>query len=66
MFIIPTDHWSSSKVGGYKPPPLINFTLSKIADDKVLMFGGNTPQGPSSELTLATVINDFVVSAYVL
>ena len=66
MFIIPTDHWSSPNVSGYKPPPISSFTLSKIADEKVLLFGGYTPQGDSSELKIATVTGDSVVSLCVL
>ena len=38
------------------------FTLSKIVDEKVLMFGGMMSQGPSSELRAATILGDSVVS----
>ena len=66
MLIIPTDHWSSPKVSGDQPPPVDDFILSKIADEKVLLFGGYTPQGPSSELRVATVVSNSVVSMCVL
>ena len=62
MFIIPKDHWISPNVSGDKPPPVQEFTLSKIADEKVVLYGGNTAQGPSSELRVATVLGDSVVS----
>ena len=62
MFIIPTDHWISPNVSGDKPPPVAGFTLSKIAVEKVLFYGGKTAQGPSSELRVATVLGDSVVS----
>ena len=38
-----------------KPPPIHGFTLSKTTNEKVLLFGGNTAQGESSELRAATV-----------
>ena len=66
MYVIATDHWSSPNVSGDKPPPLSNFTLSKIANEKVMLYGGKTAQGPSSELRVATVFGDSVVSVWVL
>ena len=66
MFIIRTDHWISPNVSGDKPPPVHSFTLSKIANKKFLLYGGDTAQGPSSELRVATVLGDSVVSIYVL
>ena len=65
IFIIPTDHWKSPNVSGDKPPPVSNFTLSKIANEKVLLYGGRTSQGVSSELRIATVLGDSVVSLFV-
>ena len=62
MFIISIDHWSSPNVSGYKPPPVNDFTLSKIADERILLYGGNTALGYSSELRVATVVGDSVVS----
>ena len=62
MFIIPTDHWISPNVSGNKPPPVFGFTLSKIANEKVVLYGGDTAQGESSELRVATVFGDCVVS----
>ena len=62
MSIIPTDHWISPNISGDKPPPVNSFTLSKIAHEKVLLYGGVTAQGPSSELRVATVLGDSVVS----
>ena len=64
MHIIAADHWSSPNVSGDKPPPLNSFTLSKIANEKVLLYGGNTAQGLSSELRVATVLCDSVVSVW--
>ena len=66
MFMTPTDHWSSPNVSGDKPPPVNGFTLSKIANEKVLLFGGETVQGPSSELRVATVLGDSVVGVWAL
>ena len=66
MFIIPTDHWISPNVSGDKPPPVNSFTLTKIANEKVVLYGGDTLQGPSSELRVATVVGDSVVSMCVL
>ena len=66
IFIIPPDHWISPNVSGDKPPPVDSFTLSKIANEKVLLCGGDTAQGPSSELRIATVLGDSVVSMCVL
>ena len=66
MFIIPTDHWISPNVSGDKPPPVQGFTLSKIANEKALLFMvAITPQGRSSELRVATVLGDSVVSMFV-
>ena len=65
VFIIPTDHWISPSVSGDKPPPVSSFTLSKIANAKVLLYGGKTAQGPSSELRVATVLGYSVVSVCV-
>ena len=64
MLIVPTDHWISPNVSGDKPPPLDDFTLSKIANEKVLLYGGDTPQRRLSELRVATVIDDSVVSIF--
>ena len=64
--IILTDHWISPKVSGDKPPPVNGFTLSKIAHEKALLCGGDTAQGPSSELRVATVLADSVVSVCIL
>ena len=61
-----TDHWISPNVSGDKPPPVYGFTLSKIANEKVVLYGGNTAQGPSSELRVATVLGDSVVSMCLL
>ena len=66
MYIIATDHWISPNVSGDKPPPLSGFTLSKIANEKALLYGGYTAQGPSSELRVATVLGDSVVSVWAL
>ena len=62
MFNIPTDYWISPNVSGDIPPPVRSCTLSKIANEKVLLYGGSTAQGPSSELRVATVFGDSVVS----
>ena len=64
--IISKDHWSSPNVSGDKPPPMRGFTLSKIAEEKIVLHGGKTAQGVSSELRVATVVGDSVVSACVL
>ena len=61
-----TDHWISPNVSGDKPPPVNSFTLSKIANEKVLLYGGYTAQGPSSELRVATVLGDSVVGNHLL
>ena len=66
IFIISTDNWISPNVGGNKPPPVEGFTISKIANEKALLYGGDTAQGPSSELRIATVLVDSVVSLCVL
>ena len=59
---IATDHWSSPNVTGDKPPPISSFTLSKIANNKVLLYGGYTGRGNSSDLRVAAVLGDSVVS----
>ena len=66
MFIIPTDHWINANVSGNKPPPVDGFTLSKIANEKLVLYGGRTAQGPSSDLRVATFVGDSVVSMCVL
>ena len=66
MLIIATDHWINANVRGNKPPPMHGFTLSKIANERALLYGGYTAQGVSSELRLATVLGDSVVSMCVL
>ena len=66
MHIIAADHWISPNVSGDKPPPLSSFTLSKIANEKVMLYGGKTAQGTSSELRVATVLGDSVVSVWAL
>ena len=62
MFINFIDHWNSPNVSGDKPPPMDNFTLSKIADERILLYGGDTAQGGSSDLRVGTVGGDSVVS----
>ena len=64
MYVIATDHWCSPHVSGDKPPPVLGFTLSKIGNEKVMLCGGYTAQGPSSELRVATVLGDSVVSVW--
>ena len=64
--IIATEHWSSPNVSGDKPPPVAGFSLKKIANEKVMLYGGSTTQGPSSELRVATVFGDSVVSVWTL
>ena len=66
MYVIATDHWSSPNVSGDKPPPVFGFTLSKIANEKVMLCGGDTAQGPSSEIRVSTVLSDSVVSVWAL
>ena len=66
MFIIPTNHWINPNVNGDKPPPVSSFTLSKTANEKVLLYGGNRVQGSLSELRLTTVVGDSVVRMCVL
>ena len=65
MFITSIDHWSSPNVSGDKPPPVDDFTLTKIADERSLLYGGDTAQGESSDLRVATVLGDSVVSVCV-
>ena len=62
MHIIAADHWISPNFSGDELPPLSSCTLSKIADEKVMLYGGKTAQGTSSELRVATVLGDSVVS----
>ena len=66
MFIISVDHWSSPNVIGEKPPAMSTFTLSKIADEKILLYGGYTALEASSELRVATIVGDSVVRACIL
>ena len=60
--IIFVDHWINPNVTGDTPPPINGLSLSKISNEKTLLYGGNTAQGPSSELRVATVVGDSVVS----
>ena len=49
-------------ITGDIPPPLAHFSFTKISSDQGVMFGGYGPGGRSSDLRIATVSRDSVVS----
>uniref|UniRef100_A0A1X7U7X2 Death domain-containing protein n=1 Tax=Amphimedon queenslandica TaxID=400682 RepID=A0A1X7U7X2_AMPQE len=42
--------WLSPTVTGDRLPPISNFTLTPVTTDSAILFGGNTPDGPSNRL----------------
>ena len=58
----PADQWDRPRVSGDMPPPVFGMTFTKFAKEKAFMFGGKTPNGDSSTLRLATVVEYHVVS----
>ena len=55
VFICLLAEWSIPVITGDTPPPVGDFTLTKISADQGVMFGGYGPNGLSSELRIATV-----------
>ena len=54
--------WAVPTITGDIPPPLAYFSFTKISSDQGAMFGGHGPGGRSSDLRIATVSRDSVVS----
>lgn len=61
-----TDQWTTPNITGDRPPPVAGFTLTKIDIDLALMYGGSTPHGLSSDIRVARIGKDSVVSECVL
>ena len=53
--------WTIPTVTGNIPPPIAEFSLTKISSDRAIMFGGDAAGFDSSELYLATLGRDSVV-----
>ena len=49
-------------ITGDIPPPLCNFSFTKFSFNQGVIFGGYGPGGESSDLRIATVSRDSVVS----
>ena len=55
--------WTIPTVTGDIPPPVAEFSLTQIANNQAVLFGGQDPRAQVySELRLATVSRDSVVS----
>ena len=55
--------WTIPTVSGDIPPPMAYFSLTQIANNQAVLFGGLGPGGVAfSELRLATAKGDSVVS----
>ena len=54
--------WTVPTITGDIPPPLGRFTFTKISSSQGAMFGGHGLGGGSSDLRIATVSRDSVVS----
>ena len=54
--------WTVPIITGDIPPPLASFSFTKISSDQGATFGGAGPGGYSSDLRIATVSRDSVVS----
>ena len=54
--------WTVPTITGDIPPPLANFSFTKISSNQGAMFGGHGARDYSSDLRIATVSRDSVVS----
>lgn len=55
--------WLSPIVTGDRLPPISNFTLTPVTTDSAILFGGNTPNGPSNRLYTLKFKESEVVSS---
>ena len=62
MFLYFLVQWTVPTITGAIPSPLAGFSFTKISSDQGAMFGGTGPGGRSSDLRIATVTRDSVVS----
>ena len=59
-----TAQWTIPTVTGDIPPPIADFSFTKISSDQAVLFGGDDPGflSGTSDIRLATVSRDSVVS----
>lgn len=57
-----TAEWTTPTITGDTPPPMRDFSCTKLSGEQAVMFGGFGPEGCSSDLRVATIARDSVVS----
>ena len=57
-----SDQWISPVVSGDYPPPCDDFTLTTLADNTFIMFGGLIPNGRTNSLYIGHSTKSVIVS----
>jgi hypothetical protein len=55
------DKWKAIKSTGHCPPPCDSFSLTALSDDKIILFGGDTPNGSSNDIYIGTCTASTVI-----
>ena len=54
--------WIIPEISGERPPPCDSFTLTSLPNNRALLFGGDTPDGPVNTVYIAQCTKTAVVS----
>ena len=54
--------WIIPEISGERPPPCNSFTLTSLPNNRALLFGGLTLNGPDNTVYIAQCTNTAVVS----
>ena len=57
-----SDHWIVPDIIGEAPPPCSGFTFTSLPNNRVMLFGGNTPNGPDDTFYICQCTKTTVVS----
>ena len=57
-----SDDWIVPDITGKGPPPCNIFTLTKLPNNRALLFGGITPNGPDNTVYIVQCMDTAVVS----
>ena len=61
----PAGEWSSPNITGQPPPPCSYFTLTPVGERRAALFGGRSGSVAVSDLFIADLSRDTVVSVIV-